>query len=71
MWTWVSHSISPGRLHRVETYPWHVNGVRQVVRRTERSHLDVDTGDRPRELYARITGRAQVLTMEWQTTDGP
>ncbi|MFP1624470.1 SRPBCC family protein [Streptomyces sp. 5K101] len=60
------------RLHRVETYPRFVKGIRQArPENGDRAHLDVDTAGTARELDARITDRVQEHTMEWRTTGGP
>jgi uncharacterized membrane protein len=59
-------------LHRVETYPRFVEGVREA--RSEggnRTHLGIDAGDRTQEFEAEITDRAKENIMEWQTTSGP
>lgn len=59
-------------LHRVETYPRFLEGVREA--RSEGghgAHLDVDAGGRAQELEAEITDRGKANTMEWQTTKGP
>ncbi|WP_127357792.1 SRPBCC family protein [Actinacidiphila soli] len=59
-------------LHRVETYPRFVEGVREA--RSEggtRTHLDIDTGGRTQEIEAEITDRAKENVMAWQTTSGP
>lgn len=60
------------RLHRVDTYPRFVEGVRAA--RPEggsRAHLTVDAGGRAQEIDAEITDRDRERTMEWQTTSGP
>lgn len=60
------------RLHRVESYPRFVEGVREA--RSEdghRTHLDVDVGGRVQEFEAEITDRGKEQLMEWQTTSGP
>jgi uncharacterized membrane protein len=60
------------RLHRVETYPRFVDGVRGA--RSEdgtRTSLDVEAGGRVRQVEAEITDRAKENVMEWQTTSGP
>ncbi|AVH56506.1 MULTISPECIES: SRPBCC family protein [Streptomyces] len=59
-------------LHRTESYPRFVEGVREA--RPEggnRAHLDVEAGGRTQDLEAEITDRDQGRTMEWQTTSGP
>lgn len=59
-------------LHRVETYPRFVEGVREA--RSEggsRTRLDVVVGGRSREFEAEITDRAKENVMGWQTTGGP
>ncbi|WP_151483915.1 SRPBCC family protein [Streptomyces albicerus] len=60
-------------LHRVETYPRFLDGVRQA--RSEggghRAHLDVDAGGGAQEFEAEITDRGQESVMEWRTTSGP
>jgi len=61
------------RLHRVETYPRFVEGVREARREGgSRAHLNVDAGGRAQEIDAEITDRDDnERTMEWQTTSGP
>ncbi|MGP4052911.1 SRPBCC family protein [Streptomyces sp. 2A115] len=59
-------------LHRVESYPRFLDGVREA--RSEgghRAHLDVDAGGRAREFEAEITDRGKEGVMEWRTTSGP
>jgi uncharacterized membrane protein len=59
-------------LHRLETYPRFIDGVRGA--RPEggtRTRLDVETGGRVRQFEAEITDRAKENVMEWQTTGGP
>ncbi|WP_329311510.1 SRPBCC family protein [Streptomyces sp. NBC_01262] len=59
-------------LHRTETYPRFVDGVRGA--RSEdgiRASLDVETGGRIRQFEAEITDRAKENVMAWQTTSGP
>jgi len=59
-------------LHRVDTYPRFVEGVREA--RSEDGHrtrLDVDVGGRVQEFEAEITDRGKEHKMEWQTTSGP
>ncbi|WP_405721841.1 SRPBCC family protein [Streptomyces sp. NBC_01537] len=59
-------------LHRMETYPRFVDGVRGA--RSEdgiRTSLDVETGGRLRQFEAEITDRAKENVMAWQTTSGP
>lgn len=59
-------------LHRVETYPRFMQGVRQArPEGGKRARLDVDAGGTAREFEAEITDRAKENMMEWQTTDGP
>jgi uncharacterized membrane protein len=59
-------------LHRVETYPRFVEGVRAARSESgNRAHLDVDASGRTQEVDAEITDRNQERTMEWQTTSGP
>jgi uncharacterized membrane protein len=60
------------RLHRIETYPRFVEGVREArLEGRNRAHLDVDAGGRTQGFDAEITDRDQERTMEWQTTSGP
>jgi uncharacterized membrane protein len=59
-------------LHRVETYPRFLAGVREA--RTEggsRTRLDVVVGGRSREFEAEITDRVKENVMGWQTTSAP
>jgi uncharacterized membrane protein len=59
-------------LHRVETYPRFIDGLREA--RPEggtRTRLDVETGGRIMQFEAEITDRAKENLMEWQTTSGP
>ncbi|MBA2945268.1 SRPBCC family protein [Streptomyces himalayensis] len=59
-------------LHRVESYPRFLEGVREA--RTEganRAHLDVEAGGRAQAFDTQITDRADTHTMEWKTTSGP
>ncbi|MFI9630257.1 SRPBCC family protein [Streptomyces sp. NPDC052042] len=59
-------------LHRAETYPRFVKGVREARSKDgHRTHLDVDVGGRVQEYDAEITDRDKEHTMEWQTTSGP
>jgi uncharacterized membrane protein len=59
-------------LHRVETYPRFLEGVREArAEGGHLAHLDVDAGGRPQEFEAEITDRAKQNMMEWQTTSGP
>jgi len=57
-------------LHRVESYPRFVEGVRGA--RAEaggRTHLDVEAGGRSREFEAEVSDRKGERLMEWRTTD--
>ncbi|MEU9453247.1 SRPBCC family protein [Streptomyces sp. NPDC048277] len=58
-------------LHRAETYPRFVAGVRGA--RTEaggRAHLDIEAGGRAREVEAEVSDRGERV-MEWLTTGTP
>ncbi|MER5755292.1 MULTISPECIES: SRPBCC family protein [unclassified Streptomyces] len=59
-------------LHRLESYPEFVEGVRGA--RTEaggRAHLDVEAGGRAREFDAEVSDRGRERVMEWHTTAAP
>jgi uncharacterized membrane protein len=59
-------------LHRVETYPRFLEGVREA--RSEggsRTRLDVVVDGRSREFEAEITDRVKENVMGWQTRSGP
>ncbi|MBT2510828.1 SRPBCC family protein [Streptomyces sp. ISL-98] len=59
-------------LHRVETYPRFLQGVREArPQGGNQARLDVDAGGTAQEFQAEITDRAKENRMEWQTTDGP
>ncbi|MCE4942597.1 MULTISPECIES: SRPBCC family protein [Streptomyces] len=59
-------------LHRAETYPRFLNGVRQARAAGERrARLDVDAGGRAQELQVEIVDREMENVMTWQTTSGP
>ncbi|MEU9121543.1 SRPBCC family protein [Streptomyces sp. NPDC048506] len=58
-------------LHRTETYPRFLNGVREARSDGGLTHLDVDTGGRAREFEVRIVDRDQDTVMAWKTTSGP
>ncbi|MFI1396055.1 SRPBCC family protein [Streptomyces sp. NPDC020681] len=59
-------------LHRVETYPRFLGGVREARPAGEHgAHLDVDAGGLAQELEAQISDRGKENVMEWQTTSGP
>ncbi|MEU8618146.1 SRPBCC family protein [Streptomyces sp. NPDC048623] len=60
-----------GVLHRPETYPQYIDGVRSAEPRGDRgAHLSTDRG-RTREYDATITDtdRGQERTMRWETAD--
>ncbi|MFE7317570.1 SRPBCC family protein [Streptomyces sp. NPDC057555] len=59
-------------LHRTESYPRFLNGVREARSEGERrTHLDVDTGGRAQEFEVEIVDRETEKVMTWQTTSGP
>jgi uncharacterized membrane protein len=59
-------------LHRVETYPRFLEGVREARSGGgHRAYLDVDAGGRTQEFEAEITDHGKESMMEWQTTSGP
>ncbi|MFB7631030.1 SRPBCC family protein [Streptomyces sp. NPDC056149] len=59
-------------LHRAESYPRFLNGVRQARPEGERrAHLDVDAGGRAQEFEVEIVDREMENVMTWQTTSGP
>ena len=59
-------------LHRPESYPRFVKGVRDARPQGEQhAHLDVDTGDRAQEFEIEIIDREMENLMMWQTTSGP
>jgi uncharacterized membrane protein len=59
-------------LHRAESYPRFLTGVREARPEGERrAHLDVDTGGRAREFEIEIADRETENVMTWQTTSGP
>ncbi|BCK73380.1 hypothetical protein Srufu_073330 [Streptomyces libani subsp. rufus] len=59
-------------LHRPETYPQFLDGVREARPEGEhRTHLDIDAGGRPQECVVEITDRTPENVMSWQTTSGP
>jgi uncharacterized membrane protein len=59
-------------LHRVESYPRFLDGVREARKeRGHSAHLNVDVGGRTQEFDAEITDREKDKVMEWQTTSGP
>ncbi|MFI6769136.1 SRPBCC family protein [Streptomyces sp. NPDC050355] len=58
-------------LHRTETYPRFVDGVREARTEGELTHLDVDAGGRSQGLDVRITDRDQDNLITWRTTSGP
>lgn len=59
-------------LHRVDTYPRFLEGVRGARAEGEhRAHLDVDAGGRAREFDAEITDRGAEHVMTWQTKGAP
>ncbi|NUL27965.1 SRPBCC family protein, partial [Streptomyces lunaelactis] len=59
-------------LHRAETYPRFLDGVREARSEGEhRTHLDVDAGGRTQEFDVEISDRGMENVMTWQTTSGP
>lgn len=57
-------------LHRAESYPRFVDGVREARSEGEhRTHLDVDAGGRSRGLDVETADRGKEMT--WKTTSGP
>ncbi|TPQ15493.1 SRPBCC family protein [Streptomyces sporangiiformans] len=60
-------------LHRVETYPQFLEGVRQARSEGDgsRAHLNVYAGGRAQEFDAEIVDYGDERLMEWQTTGGP
>ncbi|UQA97027.1 SRPBCC family protein [Streptomyces halobius] len=57
-------------LHRVESYPAFVNGVREARPEGEnKAHLDLTAGGRARELDVETSDRGK--EMVWHTTSGP
>lgn len=59
-------------LHRIENYPRFLAGVRGA--RTEtggRARLDVEAGERAREVEAEVSDRAGERVLEWRTTGDP
>ncbi|MFJ3951234.1 SRPBCC family protein [Streptomyces sp. Je 1-4] len=59
-------------LHRAETYPRFLDGVREARSEGEhRTHLDIDAGGQPQECVVEITDRSMENVMRWQTTSGP
>ncbi|WP_405738291.1 SRPBCC family protein [Streptomyces sp. NBC_01525] len=59
-------------LHRPETYPRFLNGVRDARPEGERrTHLDVDTGGRAQGFEVEIVDREMENVMTWRTTSGP
>ncbi|WP_432003204.1 SRPBCC family protein [Streptomyces sioyaensis] len=59
-------------LHRAETYPRCVDGVREARSQgTDRTHLDLDAGGRATECDVQITDHRTDKVMRWHTTSGP
>ncbi|MBT2388024.1 SRPBCC family protein [Streptomyces sp. ISL-1] len=59
-------------LHRVDTYPRFLEGVREARSGGgHRAHLDVDADGRTQEFEAEITDHGKENMMEWQTMSGP
>ncbi|BDM68787.1 cyclase [Streptomyces nigrescens] len=58
-------------LHRAETYPQFLEGVRAARSEGERTRLDVEAGGHTREFEVRITDRGGENVMTWRTTSGP
>ncbi|MGG2460338.1 SRPBCC family protein [Streptomyces sp. RGM 3693] len=59
-------------LHRAETYPRFLNGVREARSAGERrAHLDIDAGGKEQEFQVEIVDREMEKVMTWQTTSGP
>ncbi|MEU5209145.1 SRPBCC family protein [Streptomyces sp. NPDC020742] len=58
-------------LHRAESYPRFLDGVREARAEGAVTHLDVDAGGRAQEFEVEIVDRDQDKVMVWQTTSGP
>ncbi|MFD8544832.1 SRPBCC family protein [Streptomyces sp. NPDC059649] len=58
-------------LHRAESYPQFLDGVRAARSEGERTRLDVEAGGRTREFEVTITDRGGENVMTWRTTSGP
>ncbi|ARF53945.1 SRPBCC family protein [Streptomyces gilvosporeus] len=58
-------------LHRVDSIPQYVDGVREAHLEGKRTHLDLEAGGPTRELDLEITDRTTEKVMSWQTTGGP
>ncbi|MGW1373580.1 SRPBCC family protein [Streptomyces sp. NPDC002446] len=58
-------------LHRAETYPRFLDGVREARTEGELTHLDVDAGGRAQALDIEITDRDKENVIAWQTRSGP
>ncbi|MCF3171932.1 SRPBCC family protein [Streptomyces sioyaensis] len=59
-------------LHRAETYPQCVDGVREARSQgTDRTHLDLDAGGQAKECDVQITDDSTENIMRWHTTSGP
>jgi uncharacterized membrane protein len=59
-------------LHRIESYPRFVEGVRDArTEAADRARLNVEAGGRARELEAEVSDRRGEGVMEWHTTGAP
>ncbi|AQY20572.1 hypothetical protein T261_07702 [Streptomyces lydicus] len=58
-------------LHRVDSIPQYVDGVREAHLEGKRTHLGLDAGGTSREIELEITDRTTEKVMSWKTTTGP
>lgn len=58
-------------LHRAESYPRFLDGVREARTEGELTHLDVEAGGRAQKLDIEITDRDDDNMIAWQTLSGP
>ncbi|MCK7621768.1 SRPBCC family protein [Streptomyces sp. RS10V-4] len=58
-------------LHRAETYPRFLNGVRGARSEGRRAHLDVEAAGQEEGFEIEIVDRERENVMTWQTMSGP